>query len=138
MYQPQSRSSATRPSKSPLFPSPPLESFRTFIESHGVFNPIVSNQTSALHYFSHVPACGFQTLKDQFDVHGVLIHIILYHANAPTPRKVVKFCSHKTISHLLFYWLMHEPIVLIVLPWNPHALNTTQLSFLLNNNQMFG
>jgi hypothetical protein len=46
--------------KFPLFPSPPFEFFPTFIEFHGVLDPIVFEQTQALHYFFPILACEFK------------------------------------------------------------------------------
>jgi hypothetical protein len=122
--------------ESPLPPSPPLKSFPTSIESYGVFDPIVHEQTQVQHYFSPIPTCGLQTLGDQSDVQRAIIHIILCPANAPTLKKVAIFFSHRTISHLSFSWPMHALALLYVLPWNPHALMSIQLSFLLSNNQV--
>ncbi len=45
-------------------PCLPLDFFPTFVESHKVFDPIVSKQTKAQHYFFPILACGLQTLGD--------------------------------------------------------------------------
>jgi hypothetical protein len=122
------------PSESPLPPSPPFDSFLTSIESHGVFNPIVSKQTQAQHYFSPILTCELQTLGDQSNVQCTLAHIVLCHVDVPTLKKVVEFFSHRTISRFSLSWLMHALVLLSILPWNLHALMNTQLPFLLDNN----
>ncbi len=94
-----------------------LSLFQLLVESHGVFDP-----TRALHYFSPIGACGVQTPGDQSSAQCALVHIILYFKDVPTLRKVAEFFFHRTASHLLLSWLMHEPALLTVFPWNPHAL----------------
>ncbi len=122
-------------------PPPPLESFPTFIESHGVLDPTVFEQTQALHYFSPILDCGCQFLKDQSDVqralaHRILTHKILCPVDAPILNKTTEFFSHGIVSHPLLSWSMHVPTILYVPPWNPHALKNIQLTFLPNNNQV--
>jgi hypothetical protein len=47
-----------------LLPSHALEFFPSSIEFHEVFNPIVFEQTQALHYFFPTPVYGLQTPRD--------------------------------------------------------------------------
>jgi len=72
----------------------------------------------SLHYCSPILACGLQTPRDQSGVQHVFARTILCLADAPTPRKVVELFSHRTISHLSVFWLMHVPVVLFV----PHGI----------------
>jgi hypothetical protein len=65
MGHPQSQSYTTDLLESSLPPSPPLESFPTYVEFHGILDPNVYEQTQAQHYFSLILACGLQTLGDQ-------------------------------------------------------------------------
>jgi len=51
--------------------------FPTSIESHEVLDPIVFEQTRALHYFSPIPAYGLQIPTDQSNAQHVLTHTIL-------------------------------------------------------------
>jgi hypothetical protein len=50
-----------------LLPSPPFESFPSFVESHGFFYPIVFEQTQNMHYSSPIPICGLEIQGDQYD-----------------------------------------------------------------------
>jgi hypothetical protein len=56
------------PPKSPLLPSPPLEFFPTYVEFHGILDPIIFERTQTLHYFSPIPSYGLQTQGDQSNV----------------------------------------------------------------------
>jgi hypothetical protein len=56
------------PPKSPLLPSPPLEFFPTYVEFHGILDPIIFERTQTLHYFSPIPSYGLQTQGDQSTV----------------------------------------------------------------------
>jgi hypothetical protein len=105
------------------------------MESHGVLDLIIFDQTYDMHYSSPIPFCGLQTQGDQYDVQYALAHTLLCFANIPTPRKV-GFFSHMTVSHPSFAWLMHESVLQVVFPWNPHALKNTLLSFILYKNQV--
>jgi hypothetical protein len=91
-----------QPSKSPLLPSPPLGFFPTYVESHGVLDPIVFKQTQGLHYSSLIPICGLQIQGDQYGAQRAFIHTILCPTNAPIPRKAIRFFSHRTTSHPSF------------------------------------
>ncbi len=42
-------------------------------------------------------------------------------------KEIVKFFSHKNVSHPSPFWLMHEQVRPSVFPWNPHALKNTPL-----------
>jgi hypothetical protein len=91
-----------------------------------------------MHYSFPTLVYGFQTPRDQCDVQCALIHTILCPIDAPTLTRVANFFSHKSISCLLPSWPMHVLILLSALPWNPHAMMSVQLRFVLSNNQMQG
>ncbi len=87
MCCPQLRSFIAKPWKFHLLLSPRFEYFPVFVEFHEVFDPIDYEQTQAPHYFFPIFASGLQTREDQFSAQCIFAHIILCHANAPTPRK---------------------------------------------------
>lgn len=134
----QLQSFTAKPSKSPLLPCPPLGFLKTFVESHGVFDLIIFEQTQDMHYSSPIPVYGLHTHGDQYGAQHTFAHTVLCPIDGPTPRKVIRFFFHKTASHPPLSWLMHKLVLQAISPWNPHALKNTLLSFLLCNNQMQG
>jgi hypothetical protein len=98
-----------------LLPSPPLESFPTFVESLGVLDPTIFEQTQALHYFSPIPGCGLQTPSDQSDAQHTFVHTILYPKDALAPRKAIEFFFHRTTSHPLLNTLLFIHLLLALL-----------------------
>jgi hypothetical protein len=71
---------------------------------------------------------GFK-LKGINTVLNMFLFIQYYALQMPTPRKVVGFFFHRTVSHPLLSWLMHEPILQVIFPWNFHASKNILLQF---------
>ncbi len=113
----------------PYFPLFHLGFFKTFVESHGLLNLIVFEQTQDMHYSSPIPVYALHSQGDQYNVQLTPAHIILCPADVLTPRKVIGFFFHKTVSHPSLSWLMHEVVLQVIYPWNPHALKNTLLHF---------
>jgi len=95
-----------------LLPFLTFESFPSFIESHGVFYPIIFEQTQDMHYSSPIPICGLQTQGGQYDARRTFAHTILCPIDALTLKKIAELFSHKTNSHLSLSWPMHYKLLL--------------------------
>jgi hypothetical protein len=122
----------------PYFPLLHLDFFFTFVESHGVLDLIVFEQSQDMHYSSPNPIYGLHTQGDQYNAQHTLTHTVLCPTNAPTPRKAIRFFFHRTTSRPSLFWLMHELVLQIISPSNLHALKDILLSFLLYKNQVQG